>query len=89
MSADVGHVSPVGQLGEVMPKLGRASSLGLIWVMAYEKQPGTSDGCYGGHLHQIKKLSFVTCGVRDFPRIFITGCPNWDFKNSGCPPSTG
>ena len=20
-------------------------------------------------------------------RIFITGCPNWDFKNLGCPPS--
>ena len=24
---------------------------------------------------------------RDLARIFITGCPNWDFKNLGCPKS--
>ena len=24
---------------------------------------------------------------RDLARIFITGYPNWDFKNSGCPKS--
>ena len=23
----------------------------------------------------------------DLARIFITGCPNWDFKNLGCPKS--
>ena len=27
------------------------------------------------------------CSVRDLARIFITGCPNWDFKNLGCPKS--
>ena len=25
--------------------------------------------------------------IRDLARIFITGCPNWDFKNLGCPKS--
>ena len=24
---------------------------------------------------------------RDLARIFITGCPNWDFKDLGCPKS--
>ena len=24
---------------------------------------------------------------RDLARIFMTGCPNWDFKNLGCPKS--
>ena len=24
---------------------------------------------------------------RDLARIFIIGCTNWDFKNSGCPKS--
>ena len=24
---------------------------------------------------------------RDLARIFITGCPKWDFKNLGCPKS--
>ena len=26
-------------------------------------------------------------GPRDLARIFITGYPNWDFKNLGCPKS--
>ena len=25
--------------------------------------------------------------IRDLAWIFITGCPNWDFKNLGCPKS--
>ena len=25
--------------------------------------------------------------ARDLARIFITGCPNWDFMNLGCPKS--
>ena len=29
----------------------------------------------------------LSCGARDLARIFITGCPNWDFKNLGCPKS--
>ena len=27
---------------------------------------------------------FILIGSSDLARIFITGCPNWDFKKLGC-----
>ena len=32
-------------------------------------------------------VKFFRVHCRDLARIFITGCPNWDFKNSRCPKS--
>ena len=43
-------------------------------------------------LGKINKLIYISNSrisiqSRDLARIFLTGCPNWDFKNLGCPQS--
>ena len=58
--------------------------IGSPWLIAYT--------------YKVTRGPFYICPVqtgskmvltedRDFARIFITGCPNWDFKNLGCPKS--
>ena len=42
--------------------------------------------CGSPGMNELKFLHKQCC-LWDLARIFMTGCPNWDFKNLGCPKS--
>ena len=67
------------------------NSLHLKFQMMPRNPAGQDNGCICRQISCILLfciLYFYCCTCKQgLARIFITGCPNWDFKNSGCPKS--